>query len=129
MVGILGLAGGYMMRFFVAFPLEIVMLPVQHPMYAFAIVSQGIPNVNGCPSSLLLRLITMKSTGYSQESTEIAKSCNVSTGLTTDLLTNCNIIEVGSKEVIPRTLHISMVRILMAATKSTSVFGKEHPYI
>jgi hypothetical protein len=30
----LGLDGGYKMRFFVTPPLEIVILPLQHPMYA-----------------------------------------------------------------------------------------------
>ena len=104
MTGKLGLAGGYMIRFFVAFPLAIVMLHVRHPMYASAIASHGRPNINECPSSLLLGLITRKSTGYSQESNEIAMSCNVLTGLTIDLSTNSNIIEVGSKEVIPSVL-------------------------
>jgi hypothetical protein len=98
-------------------------------MYAYDVARHGIPNINGCPSSLLLGLINRKSTGYSQESTEISTSCNVTTGLTTDLSANCNIIEVGSKEVISRMLQVSMVRILMVTPKSTSVFGKEQPCI
>ena len=53
------------MRFFVALPLEIVMFPVQHPMYASVVVSHGLPNINWCLSSLLLGLITRKSAGYS----------------------------------------------------------------
>jgi hypothetical protein len=117
------------MRLLLAFPLAIVMFPMRHPMYASVVVSHGLPNINGCLSSLLLGLITRKYDGYSQESTEIATSCNVFTNLTIDLLANCNIIEVSLKEVIPRMLQVSMVRILMATPKSTSVFGKEKPCI
>jgi hypothetical protein len=115
------------MRLFVALPLEIVILPVRHPMYAYVVVSHGLPSINGFPSSPLLGLIMRKSVGYSQESNEIAISYNVSIGLTTDLSSNCNIIELGSKEVKPKTLQVSMVRILMVAPKSTSVFGKNSP--
>jgi hypothetical protein len=129
MTGRVGLDGGYVMRFFVALPLTIFMLHVRRPMYAFVVASHGLPNINGCPSSLLLMLITRKSTGYSQESTRISISCNVSSSLTTDISTSYNIIEVGSKEVIPRMLQVSMVRMLLDAPKSTSVFGKKHPYI
>jgi hypothetical protein len=87
------------------------MLLVRHPMYASVVGSHGCPNINGCPLSLLLGLITRKSVGYSQDSTEIAMSSNVLTGLTTDLSSNYNIVEVGSKELIPKTLQFSVVRI------------------
>jgi hypothetical protein len=117
-----------MIRFFVALLLEIFILVMRHPMYASVVFSHGHPSINGCPSSLLLGLITKKSYGYSQESTEIAMYCNVPTGLTTNLSPNSNIIEVVSKEVIPMTLQVLMVRILMAAPKSTSVFGRKHPF-
>jgi hypothetical protein len=69
-------------------------------MYAYTISSHSHPNINGFPSSLLIGLKTRKSAGYSQESTEIAMSFNVPTGLTIDLSANSNIVEVGSKEVI-----------------------------
>jgi len=117
------------MRLFVAPPLEIVMLLVRHPMYASAVVSHGLPSINGCPSSPLLGLIMRKLVGYSQELTEIAISCNVPTSLTTDRSTNCNIIGVGLKEVKLGMLQFSIVNILMVAPKSTSVFGKEQPSI
>jgi hypothetical protein len=100
----LRLAGGYKMRFFVIPPLAIVILLVRHPMYASAIASQGLPSINGCPSSLLLGLMMRKSVGYSQESMEMDISCNVPTGRTTDRSANCNIIAVGSKESKPRVL-------------------------
>jgi hypothetical protein len=125
----LGLAGGYKMRFFVIPPLVIVILPTRHPMYASAIASHGLPNINGFPSSPLLGLMMRKSVGYSQESTEMAISCNVPIGRTTDRSANCNIIAVGSKELKPRVLQLSIVRMLMDAPKSSSVLGKEHPYI
>jgi hypothetical protein len=64
MIGGLDLAGGYMMRFIVEFPLAIFMFPMQHPMYASAVVSHGLPNINGGSSSLLIGLITRKPTGY-----------------------------------------------------------------
>jgi hypothetical protein len=115
------------MRFFVALPLAIVMFPVQHPMYASVVVSHGLPNINGCPLIPLLGLIMRKLVEFSQESIEIAISFNVSIGLTTNLSTNCNIIEFGLKEVKPRVLQVSMVRILMATPKYTSVFGKKQP--
>ena len=124
MKGRLGLVGGYKIRFFIALPLTIVMFLVQHPMYASFVASHGRPNINGCPSSQLLGLITKKSSGYSQDSTEIAMSCNLPTGFTTDLSMSSNIVEVGSKEVIHRTLQVSVVRILMDTPKSTNVFGK-----
>jgi hypothetical protein len=92
MIGRLGLAGGYKIRFFIALPIEIVMLHVRHPMYASIIASHGCPNINECPSSLLLRLITRKSARYSQESTKISMSFNVLIGLTNDLLANSNIV-------------------------------------
>jgi hypothetical protein len=118
-----------MIRFFIELPLEIVIFHVRHPMYAFVVASHGYPNINGCPSSLLLGLITRKSAGYSQESTEIFMYCNVPTSLTIDLSTNSNIVEVGLKEVIPRTLQVSVIKILMVSPKSTSVFGKKQPCI
>jgi hypothetical protein len=125
----LGLARGYRMRFFVAPPLAIFMLLMQHPMYASAAVSHGLPSINGCPLSPLLGLIMRKSAGYSQESTKIDISCNVPTVFTTDRSTNCNIIGVGSKELKPRVFQVSMVKILMVAPKSTSVFGNEQPSV
>jgi hypothetical protein len=86
------------MRFLVTPPLEIVIVPDQQPMYASTFMSHGLPNINGCPSSPLFGLMMRKSTRYSQESTEMAISCSVPSGLTTDRLANCNIIRVGSKE-------------------------------
>jgi len=69
--------------------------------------------------------MTRKSTGYSQELTEIVTSYKVPSGLTTDLSTSSNNIEVGSKVVMPRTLQVSVVKILMDAPRLISVFGKE----
>jgi len=83
----LGLAGGSNIRFFIALSLAIVMFLVRHHMYAYVVSSHGRPNINECPSSLLLGLITKKSSWYSQESTDTTMSCNVPTGLTTDLST------------------------------------------
>jgi hypothetical protein len=100
----LALAGGYKVRFFVIPPLVIVILPTRHPMYASVIASHGLPNTNGCPSSPLLVLMMRKSSGYSQESTEMAISCNVPTGRTTNRSANYSIIAVGSKELKPRVL-------------------------
>jgi hypothetical protein len=54
-------------------------------------------------------------------------SCNVPTGRTTDQSSNCNIIMVGLKESKPKVLQVSIVKMLMAALKSNSVFGKEQP--
>jgi hypothetical protein len=125
----LGLAGGYKMRLFVIPPLVIVILPTQHPMYTSFVAIHGMPSINGCPSSPLLGLIIRKSIGYSQESMEMAISCNVPTGLTTDRSSKCNIITVGLKESKPRVLQVSIVRMLMVSPKSTSVFGKEQPWI
>jgi hypothetical protein len=68
------------MRLFVIPPLTIIILPVWNPMYAFVVASHGLPSINRCPSSLLLGLMMRKSVGYSQESTEMAISCNVPTG-------------------------------------------------
>jgi hypothetical protein len=59
----------------------------------------------------------------------MAISCNVPTGRTTNRSANCIIIAVGSKELKPRVLQVSIVRMLMAAPKSTSVLGKEEPWI
>jgi hypothetical protein len=129
MIGRFGLAGGYKISFFMALLLEIFKLAMRHPMYASVVSSHIRPSINGSPSSLLLRLITRKSFGYSQESREITIYCNVPTSLTTNLSANSNIIEVVLKEVIPRTLQVLMVRMLMAAPKSTSVFGRKHPCI
>ena len=98
-------------------------------MYAFRVARHGLPSNNGCPSSPLLGLIMRKLARHSQKSTEISISYNVPTGLTTDRSSNCNIIGVGSKESKPRVLQVSMVRMLMVAPKSTSVFGKEQPWI
>jgi hypothetical protein len=96
-------------------------------MYASAIASHGLPSINGFPSSPLLGLMMRKSTGYSQESVEMAISCNVPTGQTIDRSTNCSIIVVGLKESKPRVLQVSIVKMLMDAPKSTSVLGKEQP--
>ena len=115
------------MRFFVIPPLVIVILLARHPMYASAVASHGLPSINGCPSSPLLGLMMRKFIGYSQESTKMDISCNVSTGQTSDQSANCNIIAVGSKESKPRVLKVSIVRMLMDAPKSTIVFGKEQP--
>jgi hypothetical protein len=98
-------------------------------MYALVVVSHGLPSINGCPSSPLLGLMMRKSAKYSQESTEIAISCNVPTGRTTDQYANCNIIGEGLKESKPKVLQVSIVRILTVAPKSTSVFGKEQLWI
>jgi hypothetical protein len=129
MTGTLGLAGGYKIRFFITLPLAIVMLHVGHPMYAFVVASHGHPNINGCPSSLILGLITRKSTGYSQESIKIDIYSKVLIGLAIDLSSSSNIVEVGAKEVIPKILQVSVVRIVLASPKSTSVFGKTKPCI
>jgi hypothetical protein len=125
MTGTLGLVGGYKIRFFITLPLEIVMLHVGHPMYASVVTSHGRPNSKGCLSSLILGLITIKSTWYSQELIEIDIYSKVPTGLTIDLSSSSNIVEVGLKEVIPRILQVLVVIILMASRKSTSVFGKK----
>jgi hypothetical protein len=115
------------MRFFVIPPLAIVILPIRHPMYASVVASHGLPSINGFPSSPLLRLMMRKSARDSQELTEMAISCNVPTGQTIDRSANCSIIAVGSKESKPRVFQVSIVRMLMDAPKSTSVFGKEEP--
>ena len=86
------------MRFLVTPPLAIVIVPDRQPMYASAIASHALPNINGCPSSPLLGLMMRKYVGYSQESTEMAISRSMPSGLTTDQSANCNIIEVGLKE-------------------------------
>jgi hypothetical protein len=125
----LGLAGGYKMRFFVIPPLVIVIFHVRHPMYTSVVASHGLPSINGCPSSPPLGLMMRKSVEYSQESTKMAISCNVPTSRTTDQYANCNIIVVGSKELKPKVLQVSIVRMLMDAPKSTSVLGKEQPCI
>jgi ABC-type microcin C transport system permease subunit YejB len=122
----LGLVGGYKIRFFTTIPQEIVMLHVGHPMYASIVAIHGCPNINECPSSLILGLITRKSTRNSQDSIDIDISSKVATGLTTDLSSSSNIAEVGFKEVIPRILQVLVVRILMASPKYTSVFGKKN---
>jgi hypothetical protein len=101
---VLGLGGGYKMRFFVIPPLVIVILPARHPIDASVVASHGLPNINGCPSSPLRGFMIWKSVGYSQDSMEMATSCNVPIGRTTDQSANCNIITVGSKELKPRVL-------------------------
>jgi hypothetical protein len=123
----LGLAGGYKMRFFMIPPLVIAIFSVRHPMYASVIASHGLPNINGCPSSPPFGLMMRKSARYSQESTKMAISCNVPTGRNTDRSANCNIIVVGSKEIKPRVLQVSIVRMFMATPKSTCILGKEQP--
>jgi hypothetical protein len=115
------------MRLFVIPPLAIVILRIQHPMYASSVAIHGLPSINGCPSSPLLGLMIRKSTRYSQELTEMVISCNVPTGRTIDRSANCNIIAVGLKESKPRVLQVSIVRMLIAAPKSTSVFEKNSP--
>ena len=117
------------MIFFVIPPLAIVILPIRHPMYAFVVASHGLPSINGCPSRPPFGLMMSKSVGYSQESTEMDISCNVPTGRTIDRSANYNIIVVGSKELKPRVLQVSIVRMLMVSPKSTSVLGKEQPWI
>ena len=55
-------------------------------------------------------------------------SCNVPSGLKTDLSASSNKV-VGSKAVIPNFSQVLVVNMLMAAPKSTNVFGKEWPEI
>jgi hypothetical protein len=86
-------------------------------MFASTVARHVLSSINGCPSSPLLGLMMRKFAGYSQESTEIAISCNVPTGRTIDQFSNCNIIGVGSKESKPRVLQVSIVRILVATPK------------
>jgi hypothetical protein len=100
-VGI-GLAGGYKVRFFVIPPLVIAILLARHSMYTSSVASHGLPSINRCPSSPLLGLMMRKSDGYSQELIEMAISCNVPTGQTTDRSANCSNIAVGLKELKPR---------------------------
>lgn len=51
---ILGLESGYRIRFLMAGPLEIVMIPVWHPIFTSAMAIHDLHNMRGTPSILFL---------------------------------------------------------------------------
>lgn len=81
--------------------------------------SQGLPKINGCPSSQFLGFIIKKSAGYFQESTDTMTSDSVPSGRTTDQLASSNKVEVGSTDIIPSFLQVVVVKILIIAPRST----------
>jgi len=51
-------------------------------------------------------------------------SCSVPFGLTTDRSTNSSNVEVGSTDVMPSFWQVVVVKILIAAPRSTKAFEK-----
>jgi len=88
------------------------------------VVSQGLPKINGCPSSQVLGFIIRKLVGYSQESTETMTSCSVPSALTTDWSANFSKVEMGSTDVMPSFWQVVVVKMLIAVPRSTKALGK-----
>ena len=86
--------------------------------------SQGLPKINGCPSNRVFGFIIRKSVGYSQESTKTMTSCSAPSGLTTDRSANSSEVEVGSTDVIPIFWQVVLVKILIAAPRSTKALER-----
>ena len=86
--------------------------------------SQGLPKINGCPSSRVLGFIIRKSVGYSQESIETMTSRSVPSGLTIDRSANSSKVEVGSIDVMPSFWQVVVVKMLIAAPRSAKALGK-----
>lgn len=53
-------------------------------------------------------------------------SCSVTSGQTTDQSTSSNKVEVGSTDVMPSFCQVVVVKILIAAPRSTKAFEKVH---
>ena len=84
------LAGGYRVYFFVEFPSKIYMSPDLQLMKASTVASQSLPNISGCPPRLSLRVMIMKSIGYSQEYKDTNTYSNTPSCLITNLFANYN---------------------------------------
>lgn len=109
-------------------PLEMVIFPIQHLMYASEVASQVLPNITGFPLDLSLLLRTRKSVGYSQESTETIISSMIPFGLVTYISASSSIMGVGLGSHNPRRAQAFNAMILIADPKSTKVFGKLMPH-
>ena len=68
---------------------------------ASVFAKQGHPSIRGCPSNLLFGLITKRYAGYSHESIETKMSCNIPSGLITDMSASSSKVDVGSKADMP----------------------------
>jgi len=93
------------------------------------VASQGLPKIDRCPSSRFFGFIIRKLVEYSQESTDTTTSCSVPSGLTTDRSANSSKVEVGYIDVMPSFRQVVVVKILIAAPKSTKAFEKVFPLI
>jgi len=51
-------------------------------------------------------------------------SCSVPSGLTTDRSANSSKVEVGSTDVMPKFGQVVVVKLLIAAPRSTKALGK-----
>ena len=120
----LGYAGGYKAKFLIFGPLVMVIFPCRQPIQASAVANQGLPKINGCPSSQVLGFIIKKSVGYFQESTKTMTSCSVPSSLTTDRSANSSKVEVGSTDVMPNFWQVVVVKMLIATPRSTKALGK-----
>lgn len=90
-------------------------------MKASTVANQGFPNIKGWPPSRVLGCKTTKSSGYSQESTEITMSSITPSGLMVDWSGNSRIVRVG-QTYFPscNNCFVSICMMLIAAPKSTN---------
>ena len=84
-MSMLGLVGGYIVMFLMAFPSEIVMDRNLQLMYASVVAIQGLPNINGCPPNYDFSCKTRKYVGKSHESTDTTTLSTTPSGLMVDL--------------------------------------------
>jgi len=109
--------------FFMELPWEIVISLDLGPIYASVVASHGLPRMRGSPPRLDLGYKTMKSMGYSQESTEITTYSRIPFGFIVDRSASCK--TVGVEHMFDR-FNFSMVALvitLIPAPKLINVLG------
>ena len=111
------------MRFFISVPYDMVIEPDRQLMQASAVANQGLPRINGCPSSCDLGCKNKKLAGYSQESTVIMRSSKIPSGLIVDLSASYKMVGVGLRLASPSFLTVSIVITLIVSPKSISMLG------
>jgi len=122
----IGWASGYMVRFWIESPIEMVISPSLQPINALVVANQGIPKIMGCHLVGSFEWMTRKSIGYYHEAKVTMISSKVPSGITLVLSANSKIVGVGLRRGFScNSSKVVTVITLMVAPRSMRVFPME----
>ena len=121
---VIGCVGGYKISLYVDNPLEIVISPSLHPIKAFSVANHGIHKIIGCHLEGSFYSMTIKSTGYSHEATDMTMSSRTPIGFTVVQFASSRMEGVGQRNCPNcKTSKTALVIMLIVDPKSTNVFS------